>query len=171
MNLANKLQERVVDYINSFTFEELRDLAIYLGAGIMQSVVPTKQQQKFCETFLGTVNYGEYLKYHSLESKDRPYFTSAHKTGIEIQELYGFISFQCVLRSSEVLLDLSKEKVKSSKLELKIAKEELKQATLKEDLANGIVDSFEDNVFYKDNGWCNISEVLMKYKLIELTED
>lgn len=168
MNLANKLQERVVDYINSFTFEELRDLAIYLGAGIMQSVVPTKQQQKFCETFLGAVSYAKYLEYHSLDNKDRPYFTTAHSTGMEIQELYGFVSFQCVLRSSELMLSVSNLSVKISKLEVKIAKEKLKQITLKEDLANAINNSFEDGIFWKNDGWCNISEVLEKHKLIKL---
>lgn len=171
MKLANKLQERVVEYCNTLSFEELRDLAVYLGAGITTSVKPKEKEQEFCEKYLGAVNYGEYLRYTALPKDKKPYFSSAFKTGSEIQELYGFVSFQVVVRSSEVLLNLSSEKVKSSKLNLKIADKNLEKAKLKEDLAKAIASSYEGDIFYKDNGWCNISDVLVKHKLIKLDDE
>lgn len=171
MNLTNKLQERVVEYCNTLSFEELRDLAIYLGAGITICIQPQVKEQEFCEKYLGAVNYGEYLQYTALPENKKPHFSSAFKTGSEIQELYGFVSFQVVVRSSEVLLSLADERVKSSKLNLKLFDKKVETARLREDLAKAIVNSYEGDIFYKDNGWCNISEVLMKHKLIDLDDE
>ena len=168
MNLTNKLQEKVVEYCNTLSFEELRGLAIYLGSGIENNQKPTEKEQDFCEVFLGAVNYATYLRIKS-EIKES-YFSGTKTIGYEINELYSFVSFQTIIRSSEVLLQLSDEKVKSSKLELKIANKNLERAKLKEDLSKAILNSYEDNIFYKDDGFCNLSDVLIKHKLLELKD-
>ncbi len=150
MNLTNKLQELVVKFCDKLSFKELRDLGIYLGAEVSQKTKPSKIQQKFCEEFIGEVRYAEYLQ------NTNTYFSNDKIVGSEIAELYNFVSFQCILRSSELLLENS---------ELK-----LNELKLKKDLAEAVVASFEGNTFYKVDGWCNVSEVLEKYKLISLEE-
>lgn len=150
MNLANKLQELVVKFCDNLSFKELRDLAIYLGAEVSQKTKPSKIQQKFCEEFIGKVRFAEYLQNANI------YFSNDKIIGSEIAELYSFVSFQCILRSSELLLENG---------ELK-----LKELKLKKDLAEAVIASFEGDIFYKVEGWCNISEVLEKYKLISLEE-
>ena len=50
-------------------------------------------------------------------------------------------------------------------------KSKLAKTKLKEDLEKAIEGSYEDGIFYKDNGWCNVAEVLVKHKLITLKKD
>jgi len=168
MNLANKLQENVVDYCKGLSHEDLQNLVIYLGNEIEANVKPTKIQQEFCEMFLGAVNYAYFLKYWSLPEKERPIFSNTKTIRSDLNELYMYVSWQANLRVGRLLLEVSEWKVKASKLELKIADKKLETAKLKEDLANAVLDSYEGDIFYKDDGWCNISDVLVKHKLIKL---
>jgi len=168
MNLALALQKKVEKFCKTLSHEDLQQLAIYLGTGIVNGSRPTKVQQTFCESFIGAVSYGDYLKFHSLPEEKRPYFSTAYKTSADVSELYNFVSWQCCLRMSNLFCEIADKKVESSKLELEIANKKLETAKLKEDLANAILHSYEGNVFYKDEGWLNISEVLEKYKLIDL---
>jgi hypothetical protein len=170
MDLSNKLQENVVDYCKELSHEDLQNLVIYLGNEIEANVKPTKIQQEFCETFLGAVNYADFLKYWSLPEKERPIFSNTKIIRSDLNELYMYVSWQANLRIGKLLLEVSDWKVKASKLELKIADKKLKTAKLKEDLSNAVLDSYEGNIFYKDDGWCNISDVLVKHKLIKLEE-
>lgn len=168
MNLANKLQEQVVKYCKDLSHKELQDLVIYLGNKIETAEKPTKIQQEFCELFLGKGSYAECLQYYSLSEDKRPFFSSIRRINSDLAELYSFVSWQANLRISSILLELADEKVKTSKLELEICDKNLEKAKLKEDLAKAILNSYEDNIFYKDNGWCNVSDVLIKYKMINL---
>lgn len=168
MNLANKLQEKVAEFCKKLSHKELQDLVIYLGNEIEENIKPTKIQQEFCETFLGGVNYAEFLKFHSLSENERPSFGNIKRINSDLNELYTFVSWQATLRISNLLLEISNYKVTNSKLELKIAEKDLEKARLEEDLSKAILNSYEDNIFYKNSGWCNISDVLIKYNLINL---
>jgi len=168
MDLKLILQDKCKDFCEDLSSEELQDLCFYLGSGVNSNEKPTEIQQKFCEDFLGAVNYAEYLRYTAYPKDKKPTFSTAHKTGMDIMELYSYISWQAIKRMSNLFLEISDLKVKTSKLEVKVASQELKKAKLKKDLSTAIVNSFEGDIFYKDNGWCNISEVLEEYKLIKL---
>lgn len=170
MNLANKLQEKVVEYCKKLSHKELQDLVIYLGNGIDDNVKPTKIQKEFCEVFLGSVSYAEYLRIVALPEDKKPFFTGVKRISTNLAELFSFVAWQSNLRISSVLLELANEKVKTSRLELKIAEKELKTAKIKEDIARAVENSYEDGEFYKVEGWCNISDVLVKHKLLKLDE-
>lgn len=168
MNLANKLQIKVVDYCKELSHKDLQDLVIYLGNEIETSKKPTKVQQEFCESFLGKVSYASCLQYYALKEEKRPIFSNIRRINSELSELYSFVSWQANLRISVLLLEIADLKVKNSKLELKIANKDVKTAKLKEDLSKAILNSYEGDIFYKSDGWCNVTDVLEAYKLIKL---
>lgn len=168
MDLTLALQKRVVEFCKELSHKDLQELALYLGAKINKKEKPTQLQQKFCEQFLGIDNYIEYLRFVALPKEKQPCFTTAFKTGNSVSEMYNFVSWQCCLRMSNLFCELTDERVKSSKLNLKLADKKVETAKLREELSKAIVNSYEGNIFYKDNGWCNISEVLVKHKLIDL---
>jgi len=156
MNLANKLQEKVVEFCKELSHKDLQDLVIYLGNEIETSKKPTEVQQEFCETFLGKVSYASCLQYYSLDEEKRPIFSNIRRINSELAELYSFVSWQANLRISNLLLEISNHKVTISKLELKIANKNVKTEKLKEELSIAVLNSFEDDIFYKNDGWCNV---------------
>jgi len=170
MNLANKLQEKVVEFCKNLSHRELQDLVIYLGNEIEANKKPTEIQQQFCETFLGAVYYAEFLQYWALPENKRPLFGNIKIISYNLNELYTFVSWQSNLRISNLLVEIADEKVNSSKLKLKLADKKVEKARLREDIAKAIVNSYEGDIFYKDNGWCNVIDVLSKYKLVNLED-
>lgn len=90
----------------------------------------------------------------------------------QIRLLMGSISIHYLKTSKKT--NISSE-ITTLKKELKniknnISKKNSFKNNLKKDLRKAIKDSYEGDIFWKDNGWCNVSEVLMDYKLIKLED-
>ena len=71
--------------------------------------------------------------------------------------------------NSNLDLNLSNTKVEVLNEQTKVATEELDRENLRLELHEAVANSFdEDGVFWKDEGWLNVSHVLVENKLLKL---
>ena len=64
------------------------------------------------------------------------------------------------------------ERLNTSNKEVELAENHLEKCNLKLDLHLAYTNSYDvDGVFYKNGGWCNISDVLVKYNLLDLEDE
>jgi len=67
--------------------------------------------------------------------------------------------------------ELFNEKLAHIKTQKKLAIKDLDKLNLKLELHTAVTDSYDEaGIFWKDNGWSNISDVLVKNKLLKLEE-
>lgn len=158
MDLRQRLQENVVEYIKNFTDEELCNLTRLFGAEI-ETRTPSDKEMLFIKEFIGEADYAEFIMLTRATKKS--FFSNIKMLNSNINEIYSYLAFQ----SNQRLAKLINEQKKSA---IKINKQKLKTLELKRDLLIAIDNSYEDGVFYKVEGWCNISDVLVKHKLIKL---
>ncbi len=136
----------------------LVDLCIYLG-GLFTKVPPTEMQKEFIGEFFTHEAWAEFV-----QRTVKPDKFWKHIPPFDFVTIRAILSFETMLLVEEGMKEFKKVSKRKDKLEQE-------KKTLKKDLKEAISDSYEDGIFYKDNGWCNTADVLVKHKLITLKED
>lgn len=166
--------------MNSF-LDELEDLdfyrlSSYLLSGFMLRA-PDKIQEDFIDEFFGKVEWADYIYY---SKKENAYILSSH--AVACADILGKVKEYLLFKMNHRFIDLlsAKSKVEqhlnNTKIEvleeqIKIETNVLKNTVLKFELDEAFKESIDENgVFWKDDGWCNVSDVLVKHKLLKLEE-
>ncbi|HSE99791.1 MAG TPA: hypothetical protein VLA48_02755 [Nitrososphaeraceae archaeon] len=161
MDLKQRLQGNVVDYIKDWTDEELCNLTRFFGAEI-ETRKPSDKEILFIKEFIGEADYAEFVML--TKSTVKHSFSNIKILNSNINEIYSYLSFQSNQRLAKLILTQKKSDIKLNKQKLKILE-------LKKDLLVAVENSYDGGVFYKVDGWCNVLEVLENHKLIKLTKD
>jgi len=160
------------DNINAFMHGkdkyELVNLYLYIMGTESLDRPPTEMEKEFLAEFCGHDAWAEFIQYRKREQRRKeegkppPYFK--HIPPFDLQTISGILSFEIMkLMGTESKELISLRKYKARKQE--------ERKKLKEELKIAINDSYEGDIFYKDDGWCNAADVLVKNKLITLSDD
>lgn len=154
------LQENVDKALEKMDDLQLYKLTQYL-AGSFLTKPPNDEQRVFIQEIFGEHRWAEFVNSEQLRrGKNPPYFIKIPP--FDFQQIRSIVMFECCKRFGDVLLNISDLKVE-------IATNKSNTATLKRDLAQAVLDSFDENdTFWKDDGWCNVSDVLQKHELFNL---
>jgi hypothetical protein len=141
--------ENIRDFVGKHknNLKGLVDLSVYIRSTNSLNVPPTKFEQEFIEMFFGTDNWVKYIN----EEKSPKFKYFKHIPPFDLQTISQLLSFEVMLLVQENL---------SKKSELNVKK-------LKSDLKDAVSASEFDGVFDKVEGWCNVYDVLKKYKLLK----
>ena len=126
---------------------------------------------KFLDEFIGLNQWCNYLQ----DIHDPKYFARSNynvrKTINYIQNLIGpFAIKRLKITSIQGKIENAEEKLETINKKIELNKLQTHFLNLKVALSEAIERSYEDGIFYKDDGWCNVSEVLESYGLIKLKD-
>lgn len=154
--------------------DKLTDLEFYRLNNYLNSTFlrdkPDEKQIEFLDEIFGIENWTAYIDEYD------NYFLSRKGVSCKtiLPSLKEYLFFKLNHRFIDLLsdngntkLELSNTKIKTIDLEVEVAKAKLKEANLRLDIAKAIELSYDDGIFYKDDGWINLAEVLKKNKLIK----
>ena len=136
-----------------------------------------KLQSEFIDEFFGLDEWKEYVTTCRASSTTfySNYYVHVAETMKKVKE---FLLFRMSHRFVDLLsakakveLELANTKLEVIDYETTIEHTKLNLLKLKLKLLKAVEDSHVDGVFWKDDGWCNISDVLIKNKLLKLGEE
>lgn len=156
------LTENINEVLKDFDNLEIFSLAMYLASTFIDTP-PSEKQKVFIKKIFGEVNWAEFIQNEVRRRRPNPPFMIM-RPPFDLSEIRAIVMFEVTKRFADVLKA-------ESQLNLKLANMKAEKANLKLDLAVAVVNSYDGDTFWKDDGWINISEVLMKHKLIDLSED
>ena len=155
------IYENVNEFIKGKDLLELVKLALYIKGSDAIDRPPTEIEREFISEFFTDEKWAEHIQ--NLKRERVKYFNASPIP--QLDDITGILYFEvCKLMENH----LGREHLN---LKLILAKQKVKDTTLKYDLGLAIHSSYEDGIFYKDKGWCNVADVLVNHKLITLTED
>lgn len=162
--------------------EKLDNLEFYQLTNFLNTTFydtePNEIQAEFIDEFFGNKDWDGFINdYRGTANK---YIMS--NGWVHVNEVLSKVREYISFRLSHRFIDLLKEKadlaleVSNLKVErciddLKTIKGDVKTLALKTELLDAIEDSKFDGVFDKMDGWCNVSDVLVRHNLITLEED
>lgn len=154
------LTENINDVLKDFDNIEIFSLSMYLASTFIDTP-PSEKQKVFIEKIFGNHNWAEFIQNEVRRRRPNPPFMIT-RPPFDLSEIRAIVMFEVCKRFADVL------KIESQ-LNLKLANTKADKARLKYDLALAVESSYdEDRVFWKDDGWVNVSEVLIKHKLLNL---
>jgi len=145
------LIENFNSFVKKLSDKDVLEISLYITTKF-DSNPPNNITKEFIDEFIGNDDWAVFVQDYRTghNSLFRPFILVS-----EINEIRSLIMFEVTLRFNKLL---NKKVVKKVDLIPK----------LKVDLKSAIDNSFEDDIFSKVDGWCNVSDVLVKYKLINL---
>lgn len=155
--------ENIKEFIKGKNITELSKLYMYIMGSERMNRPPNDLEKSFIKEFFTHEAWAEYLQYYKRKMNgEYKYFTPIPP--FDLPTIAGILSF-------EIMQLLKNELSELATLRKYKERKQKERKDLKSDLKTAINDSYDDGVFYKVDGWCNVAEVLERNKLITLTED
>ena len=158
--------------------DDIKNIDLYRLTSFLNSnyvdTEPDAIQLAFLDEMFGSE---EWSKYIAEKRENKQFFVSAnyHRTEETILRVREYLLFKVSHRFIDLLssnanveLELTQEKLKVNKLESKLIKRDIENIDLRAELSEAVIQSYDDEIFDKSDGWCNISDVLIKHKLLKL---
>lgn len=158
---AKSIQMNVEAFLKDLDALECYKLSLYLGGNFMTEA-PNEIQKKFVDEFFG---FDEWIEFVYQERKDEQgQGAMFYRPSFDLAEVRAVVMYVTLQRIPDLLKTISKAKVKE-------ATNKVKQAELKVKLLEAVHNSYDDGVFDKCDGWCNIANVLVEAKLLKLPKE
>jgi len=176
---AKSFQSNMDTILERFDDLELYRLANYLNSKFGDTA-PNDLQKEFIDEFFGHAEWAEFINDSKRYQKGGiTFFSNGYiRCSETLREVREYLLFKMSHRFIDLLSDkhkaeseLSESKLESLEKEITIQETELKLLKLKDELSNAIDNSVDGGIFDKADGWCNISDVLLSHKLINLDSD
>jgi hypothetical protein len=166
-------QNNLDEFLEKITDLEFYQLVNFLNSTFMDTDA-NELQTEFIDEFFGLDEWPEYVR--SCRASSITFYSNQYIHVAEtLKKVKEFLLFRMSHRFIDTLLAKSEAEQEVTKLKIKVLDEEsitqhtkLNLLELKLELSKAVENSYDDGVFWKDEGWCNISEVLIKNKLLKL---
>ena len=159
--------------------ENVSDLDFYRLVNFLNSTFittkPDELQTEFIDEFFGLDEWEGFMK-QAANTTITFYSTHYIHVAETLKEIKEFLLFRLSHRFIDLLSEKGKLDLKLNKTKVKVLKEKTKVATedfnakkLKLELHEAVENSIdEDGIFWKDDGWINVSTVLIENNLLKL---
>lgn len=152
-------------FVEPLTDMELSSLCYYMTVDFNDSP-PNEIAKAFIEEFLG---HNEWVKYLQDYRSELAGANSMFRPMMLLEEVANLKRFLMAESSFRFHKHLQGHKIQNEKRAQK--KIDVKWDNLKNELAAAIDESYFDGSFDKIEGFCNISDVLLKYELVKYPEE
>ena len=169
------------DNLDNFLDDKVDDLKFYRLVNFLNSTyintAPDELQTEFIDEFFGLDEWATFLVQAVKSNSNIIYYSNEY---VHVAETLKKVKEYLLFRMSHRFIDLISEnskldlKLNNTKIEVleeqtKVAVEDLDRTKLKLALHNAVIDSVDvDGIFWKDEGWLNVSHVLVEHKLLKL---
>lgn len=153
-------QTNIKEFIKGKDLDELIDLYFYIISDDSQKRPPTEMEKEFIGEFFTHDGWANFIQ--SIKRKDKPYFE--RRNNFDLPMISSVLSFELLKKCSQFMSNIDKELSRARRVETK-------QSNIKRQLEVALDDSYEDGIFNKVEGFSNLYETLIRYKLIKERKD
>lgn len=155
--------DNIKEFIKGKNVEDLMELSTYIVGTEAINRPPNELEKQFIKEFFTTEAWAEHIQYQKGTQKGK-YFLKIPP--FDLQTISKILFFEVMELAKEEMTSIKRD---LSTLDLENQIKDNEKMLLEAELRVAVVKSHDENgVFWKDDGWCNISEVLQKYGLISL---
>jgi len=159
--ITESIRDNIYEFVTGKKIEDLIDLYNYLATKRCMESHPTELGKKFIEEFFGNDRWAGYINERKKEHTSIFSYLDVDDTR---NSALTFLSFEIIQLVGKGIADKS---AKDRQLQ-KLKKE---KETLKKELEQALDDSVDGGVFYKDDGFINLYEVLIRHNMVKERED
>lgn len=155
--------DNIREFIKGKDIKQLMELSTYIVSTEALTRPPNELERQFIKDFFTETGWAEHIQYQKGTQKEK-YFLKP--PSFDLETISKLLFLEVMKLAKKQMIKLTSE-LSASNLVSQIKQKEIE--LLVRELQIAVLESYDENgVFWKDDGWCNVSLVLQKYKLIKL---